>query len=608
MCGINGIFSFAEVSKLSNRINGMNQSLLHRGPDAGAIEVFDNKIALGHRRLSIIDIQELSNQPMVSSSGRYWIIFNGEIYNYLEIRKHLEDYKFVTNSDTEVILASIELYGIDWFLSHANGMFAIGVFDVLRDELILVRDRFGVKPLYYTIQGEALIFSSEIKGILASGLYEAKLNELAIDDYLAYRYVREPYTFFDGVYQLPSANYMTIHKSLSMKLTKYWSLPTEFNQQKTYDEEIILNKFKAKFERAVALRLISDVKVGTYLSGGVDSSLISAIVAQHDPKLNTYSIGFSELNEFEFSRKIATKYKTNHHELELDNSIYLDVENWKNLISYKDSPLGVPNEIPLAILSAELKKEITVVLSGEGADELMGGYGRIYRLAFEYNNLEHKDYSFYEYFMQKYEYVDRKTRDDFLSVSGNYREEFDIANQQLSDSTNNEEYIFRFFHEYHIKGLLQRLDATTMCQSVEGRVPFLDYELVEFVYKYVPYDLKLKWNTLSSEGEAKNLVLSEISEKLDTPKYLIKKLSEQYLPHDVIYRKKMGFPVPLSNWYNELSSLADFYLASAKWLKSGMYKKLVDQLSQNERSGQLLWMFINLELFIQQYFNKTYKW
>lgn len=608
MCGINGIFSFAEVPKLSKRINQMNQSLLHRGPDAGAIKIFDNKIALGHRRLSIIDVQESSNQPMLSLSGRYWIVFNGEIYNYLEIRKHLENYKFVTNSDTEVILASIELYGIDWFLSHANGMFAIGVYDTLRDELIIVRDRFGVKPLYYTIQDGLFIFSSEIKGILASGLYEGKLNELAIDDYLAYRYVREPYTFFDGVYQLHSANYMTINKSLSIKLTKYWSLPTEFNQQKTYDEEIILNEFKAKFERAVALRLISDVKVGTYLSGGVDSSLISAIAAQHDPKLNTYSIGFNELNEFEFSRKVATKYKTSHHELELDNSIYLDVENWKNLISFKDSPLGVPNEIPLAILSAELKKEITVVLSGEGADELMGGYGRIYRLAFEYNNLEHKDYSFYDYFMRKYEYVDRTTRDDFLSVSGNYREEFDIANKQLSDNTNNEEYIFRFFHEYHIKGLLQRLDTTTMCQSVEGRVPFLDYELVEFVYKYVPYDLKLKWNSLFSENKAKNLPVHEISETLDTPKYLIKKLSEQYLPHDVIYRKKMGFPVPLSNWYNELSNLADFYLDSAKWLKSGIYKKLVDQLSQNERSGQLLWMFINLELFIQQYFNKTYKW
>lgn len=608
MCGINGIFSFQEIPDLSKRINEMNQSLVHRGPDAGEVKIFGKNVALGHRRLSIIDITQSSNQPMVSSSGRYWIVFNGEIYNYREIRQDLQSYSFITNSDTEVILASIELYGIDWFLSHANGMFAIAIFDCVKSELFLVRDRFGVKPLYYTIQNNTLIFSSEIKAILASGLYDAKLNDLAIDDYFAYRYVREPNTFFDGIYQLSSAAYIMVDSLLEIKTYKYWTLPSEFNQDTIYDENIILKEFSAKLNRAIELRLISDVNVGTYLSGGVDSSLISAIVAQNHHELNTYSIGFNELNEFEYSRKVADIYKTKHHELELNNSVYLNIDNWINLIRFKDSPLGVPNEIPLAILSAELRKNITVVLSGEGADELMGGYGRIYRLAFEYSNLDHISCDFYDYFIKKYEYVDRETRDKFLNVSGNYRTKFDNGNRELSLNVDNEEFIFRFFHDYHIKGLLQRLDATTMCQSVEGRVPFLDYELVEYVYKNVPYDLKLKWNSSSSKDAAINLDTSDISEKLDTPKYLIKKLSEQYLPRDFIYRKKMGFPVPLSNWYIQLTELAERYLSSAKWLKSDVYKELVNQLSQNERSGQLLWMFINLELFIQQYFNKTYKW
>lgn len=608
MCGINGIFSSCSVSELTKRIDKMNEALLHRGPNAGNTKIFDENIALGHRRLSIIDINETSNQPMMSSSGRFCIVFNGEIYNYLEIKQDLKNYHFITNSDTEVILASIELHGLEWFLSRANGMFAIAIYDILNDELMLIRDRFGVKPLFYTFQDGVLVFSSEIKGILASGLCEAKLNDLAIDDYLAYRYVREPYTFFDGIYQLPSASYVVISKSLEFKIEKYWRLPVEFNQQVDYNEEEILEQFKTKLERAIELRLISDVKVGTYLSGGVDSSLISAIVAKNYSELNTYSIGFNELNEFEYSRQVAKIYDTNHHELELDNSIYLNVENWKTLISYKDAPLGVPNEIPLAILSAELKKDITVVLSGEGADELMGGYGRIYRSAFEYENLEHKNSCFYDYFMASYEYVSRETRNDFLNVSGNYRKEFDTKNIPYSNSMQNEEFIFRFFHEYHIKGLLQRLDATTMCQSVEGRVPFLDYELVEFAYKNVPYELKLKWYSASSEQEAKNLSVNEISEKLDIPKYLIKKLSEQYLPHDIIYRKKMGFPVPLSNWYSKLSDLAEIYLSDAKWLKPNVYKNLVEKLSHDSRSGQLLWMFINLELFIQQYFNKSYKW
>lgn len=608
MCGINGIFSQAAVDRLSERIQAMNAVLLHRGPDMGAIKLLSNHIALGHRRLAIIDVAEQANQPMVSQNKRYWIVFNGEIYNFKEIKSHFSGYAFRTHGDTEVILAAIELHGIDWFLSRANGMFAIGLVDLWEKKLYLIRDRCGIKPLYYSIINNQLIFSSEIKGILASGLVNAHLNHAAIDDYLAYRYVREPYTFFIGIYQVPAAHYLVFDDALTMHTVGYWQLPEEFNNAQEYHESSILEAFQEKLDRAVNLRLISDVPVGSYLSGGVDSSLISAMAAKNmQQSLNTYSIGFPELNEFEYAREVATQYHTNHHEILLDNKIYLNLDQWRQLIAFKDAPLSVPNEIALAFLSKELKKNITVVLSGEGADELMGGYGRIYRLGFEYVN-KHTTINFYEYFCRKYEYVHRDLRNDFLNDLPNYRQYFDSLMQNQYITLTPDELVFRFFHQYHIKSLLQRLDTATMCYSVEARVPFLDYELIEFAYQQIPYDLKLKWHSAAHMAQAKNLTVEEISEQFDTPKYLLKKLAERYLPYNIVYRKKTGFPIPLSQWYHDLGGLAKEILPHADWLRHNKYLQLMDALSSNQNSGQLLWMFINLELFIQEYFNKDYIW
>lgn len=611
MCGINGIYSLNPVSKLNERLKKMNASIKHRGPDADDIELINNAIGFGHRRLAIIDLDIRSKQPMTSNSGKTIITFNGEIFNFLELKEELKNnYEFKTQSDTEVLLAGYELKGIEWLLSNINGMFAFCIYDKNTEYVYLVRDRFSIKPLFYTIYDGTLIFSSEIKGILNSGLVDAKMNYAAIDDYLGHRYVREPFTFFENIYQLKSATYIKYKPGNVLEYKKYWELPS-LNFDSNYNEIELVNKAKTEVEKAVKRWLIADVKVGTYLSGGVDSSLTTAIIAKNrEDKIDTYTIGFEneKYNEFHYARIVSEKYKTQHREISLKKDQYF--KEWERLIGFKDAPLAVPNEIPLAIMTTALSQDITVVISGEGADELFGGYGRIFRSSLDYENHATGEISFQKYFQNKYEYVSREIRDKYLNVKENYREHFDEEIKTDFSSNRNEENIFRFFYTYHIQGLLNRVDMTTMQASVEARPPFLDHELIEFVFKNIPYDLKLKWKSEENKEKAKKMYAEEYSEALDTPKYILKKIAESYLPNEVIYRKKMGFPVPLTEWFPSLIETAKKELFNAEWIKKDMIDELCNELKthKSDRAGQLLWMFLNIELFYKIYFNKNYKY
>lgn len=607
MCGINGFVRMKYVDDSKYRINMMNKSLKHRGPDANGFVILQGgHIALGHRRLSIIDLDSRSNQPMYSASKRCVMVFNGEIYNHKELKSTLP-YGFTTTSDTEVLLAGLENQGIDW-IKKCNGMFAVALYDNRDDSLMLIRDRFGIKPLYYYKDDENFVFSSEIKGILNSGLVEAIFNVAAIDEYLGNRYVRAPYTFFKNIFQVPPGHYLKLDKNMNMSISCYWSLTNQFNRNTFFSEEDIFNEFSEKVKSAIQRRMISDVPLGAYLSGGIDSSLISAIIAQKTSgKINTYTIGFSELNEFLYARKVADKYGTEHHEILIDENDYLGKMN--EIISYKDSPLGVPNEIPLAIMSKELKKDITVVLSGEGADELMGGYGRIFRASFDFENRnESKSLCFYDFFVDLYEYVPRCIRDKYLTTPHPIRDYFDKLITKEFKTYKNDENVFRFFHNYHIQGLLQRVDITTMYASVEARVPFLDHDLVEFVYKKVPYDLKLKWKSNNAKIEASVKSASEYSEILDSPKYLLKKMGLEYLPKEVVLRKKMGFPVPLNDWISKICTMANILLNGVNWLQADRLDELIIDCKKNSKSGQLLWMFLNVELFRQLYFEVEWRY
>ena len=608
MCGINGILLKKYDPQISRRIEKMNGSLLHRGPDMGKTVVIESgKIAIGHRRLSIIDLDTRSAQPMASASGRWVLSYNGETYNYQSLKAQT-DYLYKTTSDTEVLLAYLECYGIDAFLKVCNGMFAFAVYDTWESMLYLCRDRFGIKPLFYYQDPEKLIFSSEIKGILASGLVDAVLDGASVDDYFGYRYVREPFTFFKGIFQVKAGTYLRIEtkKQIQVKEKRYWDIPESFNMEECQDEAVVKKAFEERLGKAVSRRTIADVPLGTYLSGGIDSSLLTAMVAEKsEHRVNTYTVGFPEMNEFGYARMVSGQYKTLHHEILMTQENYLD--QMKEIIGYKDAPLGVPNEVPLAVMSRELKKDITVVLSGEGADELLGGYGRIFRTPFDYENSE-KQEDFYDYFIQRYEYVPRKIRNEFLAVGKGRRDFYDGNIKQKFAEGRNEYNVFYFFHKYHIKGLLQRVDSTTMLASVEARVPFLDHELVEYVYENVPYSLKLHWKSKMARQEAKGKASASYSEVLDVPKYLLRQTAYGYLPSAVVDRKKVGFPVPLMLWDNSLYAMLRQGAKEKIWLKEQSAEKLIDTCRQYKNGNQIIWMFLNMELFYGLYFTKDWRW
>ena len=605
MCGLNGIITQAPITDIEKRIDSMNAAIQHRGRDSKGTMVQED-IALGHRRLSIIDLKNSGKQPMTSASGQWTIVFNGEIYNFQDIKRQLSAYSFVGESDSEVILAALECNGIEWFLEQANGMFAIAAYNHLSSQTFLIRDRLGIKPLYYSVCRDKVIFSSEIKGILASGLISAQFNELAVDDYLAYRYVRDPNTFFVNVFSVEPGHYITFQDVQLVDQTKYWEIPTTWNQDVTFDESEIATAFSEKLEESVKLRLMSDVPLGCYLSGGVDSSILTAIVQRHSKTpVHTYNIGFENLNEFEFARIVAKQHETNHHEMVVASSVYFD--HWDSLIQFKDAPLAVPNEIPLALMSSRLKEDISVVLSGEGADELLGGYGKIFRSHFDFIN-HNVSGSFHDYFIGQYEYVGRAFRNKYLQNPTGYRTDFDSYNHTLFDGPNGNQSIFRFFHKFHVRGLLQRVDMSTMQTTVEARVPFLDHKLIEFVYGAVPAQLKLKWKNPKAKNSAKTRWAKDYSEILDTPKYLLKKIAYQYLDERVVDRRKVGFPVPLNDWMDELTTMAVQELKSASWLKTQLIQELLQDCKSNPRAGQVIWMLINVERFRKQYFEKQWKW
>lgn len=604
MCGINGIFGKRRIKSADIRISKMNNSIIHRGPDAEGVYLSDDeRVGLGHRRLAVIDVEERSNQPMNTERGV--LVYNGEIYNYKELREELT-YSFQTKSDTEVLMIGIEQKGITYLLEKCNGMFAFAYYDKVQHELILARDRMGIKPLYYYYNDDILIFSSEIKGILNSGLINAEFNEEAIDEYLGNRYIREPYTFFKDIYQVPAGCYIRVDCELKVEVAEYWKLPEEFNLSTEYNEEEIFCEFKKQVVAAIERRMIADVPLGTYLSGGIDSGIITAIASQiAGSGINTYTIGFQELNEFRYAKQVADYYKTNHHELLVSLDDY--IQNMEEVISYKDAPLGVPNEIPLTIMSRELKKDITVVLSGEGADELLGGYGRIFRAPFDFDNIEQEG-EFYDYFIKKYEYVPRRIRNEFLQVKKPLRDYFDNNIKMEFSKRTNEENVFRFFHQHHVKGLLQRVDVTTMLTGVEARVPFLDHELIEFSYKAIPYELKLKWKSEEAKRSASKMNASQYSEKLDFPKYLLRRLGNELLPKEVVSREKMGFPVPLDEWFEQISNMAREVLKEAYWIRKECLDELIRECQNTSRAGQILWMFLNVELFRKMYFEKDWRY
>lgn len=642
MCGIAGIVNY-ESNRLidKNTLTKMNNVLEHRGPDGEGIYM-DKNVGLAHRRLSIIDLDNRSLQPMSDLDENVWVTFNGEIYNYIELRNELKEkgYIFRTDSDTEVIINAYKEYGT-LMINKFNGMFAFALYDKREKIVFIYRDRLGVKPLYYTVQNGQLIFASEIKALLQVGNIKTGIEEDGICSYLGFRYVIGSKTLFKNIYALEPGCFLSIRGS-SIKKTRYWSLPI-ISEKEDKGEEYYIEGIRNLFYQAVRLRMRSDVPFGAYLSGGLDSSLVVATMAElSDKPVNTYTIGFTEegYNEFDYARLVADMYKTNHREIVLSVENYLDL--MPKVIRYKDLPLSVPNEVPLYEMSRILKKDITVVLSGEGSDELFGGYGRIFRSPFDYERMEfirdnklaenydidslsnnlYKKYkggnfnNELEHFLYCYNYLSFEDIKEILAsdvyekiIESNYTTNyFENIFDRLESVSMYDKYLW-IFENVHLQGLLMRVDATTMAAAVEARVPFVDFKLVEFVNS-IPLKYKIKWRSKQHENIASMLNSDEISENFDVPKYILKEAFKDKLPPQIIERKKVGFPVPVQKWFGgRFNEFAKAILLDQGTRDRGIFntKKLEAWLNDREKMKEhkfalKIWMLINFEIWTREYF------
>jgi len=479
MCGI----LYSNKKNITTKQSNKALSLMnHRGPDNQGYFTKDGTF-LGHVRLSIIDLDSRANQPF-----RYknlLMSYNGEVYNYKElILEH--DLKVKTKSDTEVILLMFVKYGA-MCLSYFNGMFAFIILNEDTGDTFIARDRLGIKPLYYSNTGKDWIFSSEIASILE--LEHSEFDEFGIRQYRKLRMAIKGYTIYKNIKVFPPAHYYS-----NGKFKRYWDLNIESKKPPEYE------KLKWLIEDAIKLRKRSDVPVGSYLSGGLDSTILSYVLKPS----NTWTVGFKELNEFKWSELANLGINANHHKTIVDRELFLSTGNW--MLDKRREPLSVPNEILIYLMTKNVKKDNTVVLSGEGADELFFGYDRIFKWAHTASSLEIKSFD------EKYCYG-----------SHNDDEVLDFALEKLPGK-NVEGQIAYFFQIVHLQGLLRRLDNSTMLCSVEARVPFVDHRLVELLAG-TPFHWRM-------------------GESFKDP---LKKMFKKVIPKPIINRKKIGFPVPLEN-------------------------------------------------------------
>ncbi len=628
MCGING-FTFQDQEKVKK----MNHLLSHRGPDSSGI-FSDDQVTLGHQRLKIIDLSEKAAQPMPDSEQKIWIVFNGEIYNFKEVRKELEDcrYKFNSDSDTEVIINAYQKWGYDC-VNHFNGMWAFAIYDKEKNKIFLSRDRLGKKPLYYYSDDNKMIFSSEIKPLFVHNI-EKVLNKKAVSSYLSYRYVLGEETMFENIFKLLPAHNM-VYDLKEKRIEKIWEYWDVDNADIRIKEPEAKKDTHALLKDAISLRQVSDVPIGSINSGGLDSSVVSAIMATiHKEPIRTFTVKFPEkdFDETEFAQLLAEHCSTLHKEVTIDLNNFLEI--MQEYSRKRDEPIGVPNEIALYALFQKIKQDVTVILSGEGADEIFAGYGRKFRAPFDYQRLKQiqkKGAQFYkknypslyqkykgkffnnelEHFLFLYDYFPSPEKDFFLKPE--YQCDLTpIFEEYFNKFSNNDPYVKKIsyiFIKLHLPSLFARLDNSSMASAVEARCPFVDYRLVNFVFN-LPFHLKNPWKSEQHKIQAEKMNCDEIAEKHDTTKYILKKISEDYIPPKIIQRKKQGFPLPLQKWFkHDLFGQAKKFLLSQdskikmianqdnlnQWIEQG-------QKSQDKKFGQKLWMLLSLELWLREWF------
>lgn len=598
MCGING-FNFRDARVLTK----MNSSITHRGPDdTGTFNSSD--LSLGSVRLAIIDLSPAGHMPMSYKRGKneYMITFNGEIYNYRDLKKDLivKGYSFNSDSDTEVVMAAYDYWGED-FTSHFNGMWAFCLYDKTNNKMVLSRDRFGIKPLYYYCKDGKFIFSSEIKALFHHSSIKKELDKRSFEEFFTYRFTLDEKTMFKEILNFKPSHTMVfdLKKNKVESYKPYYSVDTLPH----YDKKLSFSNAKKKLydlmESAVTRRLVSDVPVATLLSGGVDSSVVTYLASKHVKKLNTFSIGFDTTNELSYAKLVAEHLGTNHKEFTISEDNV--VEHIKDIVYHMDEPIGAdPGFFPIYILSKEVKKHNKVVLSGDGADEVFLGYDR-YKL-FYYGRFLSK----FSVVPSKNEVIKRlramKDKSDFEAFIEITRV---FERDELKRLGVKERFNKTIWNKIQVKGITQaqifdiktllpkdffmKSDKMSSAHGLEQRVPFMDYRVVDFGLS-LPVSYKLKgWNE----------------------KYILKKTFEKYLPKKITSRRKHGFNVPIDYWFE--TSLGDLLKDLLDKQSHNLYKKeyiyeLLDDLRTNKTGfksrniiAQKLWSVLIFELWYERF-------
>jgi len=627
MCGLAGFLRMPNTPERDAHwpwLEAMGQAIRHRGPDASGVWQ-DDHVGMVHRRLSILDLSEAGNQPMVSASGRYVVSFNGEIYNFREIRQELSGagYSFRTQTDTEVLLALFEHKGVD-FLDDLNGMFAIAIWDREARQLFLARDRLGKKPLYYYRESGQFAFASEIKALLQVPFVKADIRLDAVKDFFAYQYVPDPKTIYKHVHKLPPGHWL-VTDGEELTIRQYWDV--SFASPSSASLQELEAGLYDLIDDAVRLRMVSDVPLGAFLSGGVDSSAVVGLMAGHtDRPVTTCSIGFDSkhFDEVVWAKQVADLFHTDHHEFTVRENV---AGSLTDIARFFDEPFADPSFVPTYFVSQLARQKVTVALAGDGGDENFAGYSK-YRT----DHLENQIRKLFPGALRHGVFprlaqlagamkspAARKAQSLLGTLAMEPDEAFFVTNSffrrsvwnelvrgELKRETDGYDPADITRHHYHnadtddhlskilytdIKtylpgDILTKVDRMSMANSLETRAPLLDYRVVEYAAN-IPSALKMK-------GREKKFILKDTFSRL--------------LPDDVLYRKKMGFSVPLAEWLcNELRPIAeDAFNSNDGGLAECFNMKVVRQLWQKHRGGdyrytQELWSMLNFELWWQAY-------
>lgn len=620
MCGINGIVYSPGSGKQVNeaKLVAMRDILHHRGPDDGGIFVHAN-VGLGHRRLSIVDVAH-GAQPM--TSGDLVIVYNGEIYDHAESREDLisRGHRFENRSDTETILHLYQEYGRDC-VDHLRGMFAFAIWDKAKRELFIARDRFGVKPLYYVHDQEGnLFFASEIKALLEAGAIRPAINFNVLPDQFANHGTSGDETLYEGVKRLLPGHTM-FWKNGKLDIREFWDLRFEPKDDARTDAEYI-DEWREMFRKAVELRLMADVPLGMFLSGGIDSSAIAAMMSTMVTEpIKTFSIGFREreANELEYARLVAERFGTDHHEITITPKQFFD--ELPNLVWHEDEPIGFIASVPLYFVSKLAQQHVKVVLTGEGADETLAGYAR-YAKALKLLGMGEKYESITPTFLRDAVRsgvatlpgtLNRKLNRTFLTrdsdIENLFFDNFAVftktmqkglfareTRQRIADlapySRQNawiekcdaEDVLDKLLYadtKTYLHELLMKQDQMSMAASIESRVPFLDHKLVEFTAR-MPREMKLRGATT---------------------KWILREAMKGILPAEILDRPKMGFPVPVGNWFRgEFKHIVDEFVLSKRSLDRGIFdadfvRDLVAEHDAGANHDERIWALVNFEIW-----------